>query len=458
LKGPDDEAGADPSRHAAGTSDSTVEKDLSMLSGKTILMGVSGGIAAYKAAELVRLLSLEGASVQVVMTANAQRFVTALTFQAFSGQPVCTDLFDLGAESEIGHIQVARRTHLALIAPATANVIAKMAAGIADDYLTTVLLAVTAPVAVCPAMNTRMYEHPATQRNLAILRDRGVHVVDPGVGSLACGEEGAGRLADLEIIVEAARRLVTPQSLSGRKILVSAGPTWEPFDPVRFITNPSSGKMGYALAAEASRRGAETHLVSGPSVLCPPSGVRFHGVVTAEEMNRVVSDLAPAMDAVIMAAAVSDFRPEKAAPQKTKKDSNDLIVRLVRTPDILEGLGSRKPAGQVLVGFAAETENLLENAAEKLVRKNLDIIVANDLTQPDSGFRCDTNRVKMLFRDGSIEDLPCMTKQDVARRVLDRIESLFAARERSSEPEAAAGGLASRGPASSPRARTGCES
>ncbi len=393
--------------------------------GKTVLLGITGGIAAYKAAELVRLLVKEGAGVQVVMTRAAQQFITPLTLQVLSGRPVLTDLFDVGMESEIGHIHAARSADVVLVAPATANILAKMACGIADDYLTTVLLAAEAPVIVCPAMNHKMYAHPATQDNLAVLRRRGVRVVEPEAGALACGEEGPGRLADLSIILETTCRALTPQTLQGKRVLVSAGPTWEPFDPVRFITNPSSGKMGFALALEAARRGAHVDLVTGPTSLPDPPGITTHRITTARDMDRVVRTLAQDAQLVIMAAAVSDYRPEETAPQKIKKDEEDLLIRLVRNPDILAGLGKEKKAGQILVGFAAETEQLIRNATEKLQRKNLDLIVANDLTQPGAGFRTDTNVVKILDRAGKVEELPCLSKEETARRILDRIETLW---------------------------------
>lgn len=398
-----------------------------MLTGKTILLGVSGGIAAYKAAELVRCFSRLGASVQVVMTENARQFITPLTLQVLSGQFVGTDLFDMQFESEIGHIHAARAAHLVVLAPATANLIAKMAAGIADDFLTTILLATTAPILVCPAMNVKMYEHPATQRNLETLRSMGAHIVEPGVGSLACNEEGTGRLADLPKIVEAARRILTPPTLKGKKVLVSAGPTWEPFDPVRFITNPSSGKMGYALAAVAARRGAEVHLVSGPVALTAPYGIYLSRITTAQEMFQAVLEKAPRMDVIIMAAAVSDYRPAISAPQKVKKSPGDMVVTLERNPDILASLGASRTESkrQVLVGFAAETEDLLANASKKLRSKNLDLIIANDLTQNGSGFGSDTNRVFVLGREGTVTELPQMPKECVAERIWDRVEKLM---------------------------------
>ncbi|MEN6440160.1 MAG: bifunctional phosphopantothenoylcysteine decarboxylase/phosphopantothenate--cysteine ligase CoaBC [Syntrophobacter sp.] len=397
-----------------------------MLKDKSVLLGVSGGIAAYKSAELIRLLIKDGASVRVVMTANAGQFVTPLTYQALSGYPVGTDLFGLEAEARIGHIHQARMADLVILAPATANLIAKMAAGIADDYLTTVLLATTAPTLVCPAMNVKMWEHPATQRNLKVLVELGYRIQDPSRGSLACGEEGMGRLAELSDIMESARRILTPPSLAGKSVLVSAGPTWEPFDPVRFISNPSSGKMGYALAAIAARRSAKVHLVSGPCSLAPPAGVERICVTTALQMRDAVTALAPTMDAIVMAAAVSDYRPTEPAPLKMKKDSIDRIATLEPNPDILATLGESKPPAQVLVGFAAETDNVLEHARAKLVRKNLDFIVANDLTKKGSGFATDTNEVRILERGGAILELPPLTKEEVATRVWDRIEKILA--------------------------------
>ena len=396
-----------------------------MLKGKSVLLGISGGIAAYKAAELTRLFVKAGATVQVVMTANAQRFITPLTLQVLSGQPVCTDLFDLQFESQIGHIHVARAAQLVVLAPATADVIAKAAAGIADDYLTTTLLATTAPVLICPAMNTKMYENPLTQRNLETLRKVGYHILEPCAGTLACKEEGQGRLAELSDIVDAARRILTPHTLAGKKILISAGPTWEPFDPVRFIANPSSGKMGYALARVAALRSAEVHLVSGPTSLAAPCGVHLQRVTTAHEMKEAVMELAPRMDVIIMAAAVSDYRPVQVAPQKLKKTTGEMTISLVKNPDILALLGQSRSERQVLVGFAAETESLIENATEKLIRKKLDFIVANNLTQAGSGFGTDTNQVKIIDARGSITELPCLSKEEVAGRILDRIEQLL---------------------------------
>lgn len=403
-----------------------------MLEGKSVLVGVTGGIAAYKAAELVRCLVKAGAEVRVIMTAAAQQFITPLTLQTLSGQPVGTDLFGLESESRIGHILMARTAQLVVVAPATANIMAKMAGGIADDYLSTTILATTAPVLICPAMNVVMWEHPATRRNLRTLRELGYHVLEPEAGPLACKEEGAGRLAELQAIVESCDRLLTPPTLRGKRILVSAGPTWEFLDPVRFISNPSTGKMGYALAAVAARRAAEVHLVSGPTCICPPMGVNLHQVTTAVEMKETIAGMADGMDAIIMAAAVSDYRAPEASPQKVKKIEEESHITLARNPDILAALGkARKNTRNVLVGFAAETEHLIENATEKLVRKNLDLIVANDLTETGSGFGGDTNHVKILDRKGGVTELPLMTKEAVAERIWDRVEALFD--ERASE-------------------------
>jgi phosphopantothenoylcysteine decarboxylase / phosphopantothenate---cysteine ligase len=396
-----------------------------MIQGKSVLLGISGGIAAYKAAELVRILVKEGGAVHVVMTANAQRFITPLTFQTLSGNTVGTDLFNLESEARISHIHKARIPDLVILAPATANLIAKMAAGIADDYLTTVLLATTTPVLICPAMNVKMWEHPTTQRNIKTLAELGYEIQEPGIGWLACQEEGAGRLAEVADILETATRMLTAPTLAGKRILVSAGPTWEPFDPVRFMSNPSSGKMGYALARVAARRSARVYLVSGPCSIAPPAGVHCHSVKTALEMQEVINSLAHQMDAIVMAAAVSDYRPSEPALQKLKKEAESQSVIFEPNPDILAGLGKSKPSGQVLVGFAAETENLVENAKEKLTRKNLDFIVANNLLQEGAGFGCDTNEVKILDRDGTVTDFPSLTKDGVAEKVWDKVEQIF---------------------------------
>ncbi|UCE82231.1 MAG: bifunctional phosphopantothenoylcysteine decarboxylase/phosphopantothenate--cysteine ligase CoaBC [Deltaproteobacteria bacterium] len=394
------------------------------LKDRKILLGVTGGIAAYKALELTRLLAIEEARVRVVMTRSAMEFVQPLSFQVLSGQQVCTNLFDLEAESRIGHIQVATEAELAVIAPATANIIGKLAHGIADDYLTTTLLACTAPKIICPAMNENMFKNPTVQENLAKLRSWGFLQVGPDSGDLACGVQGLGRLAQLDEILELIYQVLTPPSLKGKRVLVTAGPTREILDPVRHLTNPSSGKMGYALARVAKRRGAEVTLISGPTSLTPPHGVKDVQVTTAQQMHEAVMAEFPQKDAVVMAAAVSDYRPKVAASEKMKKDKGGESLKLERTEDILFRLGQLK-ADQILIGFAAETENLLENAREKLQQKNLDFIVANDLTAANAGFASDTNEVTILWPTGEMETLTKATKEEVAKQIWDRVERLW---------------------------------
>jgi len=397
---------------------------MSTLKDRRILLGVTGGIAVYKAVELTRLLALEGARVRVIMTRSAMEFVQPLSFQVLSGQPVCTNLFDLEAESRIGHIQVATEAELSVIAPATANVIGKIANGIADDYLTTAVMACTAPKIVCPAMNVNMFQSPAVQENLLKLRSWGYRQVGPDAGDLACGVQGLGRLAALPEIMEAIQELLTPQTLAGRRVLVTAGPTWEAMDPVRYVTNPSTGKMGYALARAARRRGAEVVLVSGPTFLESPQRVNVVRVQSARQMYGAVLDMFPSVDAVVMAAAVSDYRPKARAPQKIKKEQAVESLELEHTEDILLRLGELK-GRQILVGFAAETEKLLQHARAKLRQKNLDFIVANDLTAADAGFASDTNLVTILWPDGRAESLPLQDKDLVAGEVWDRVEGLW---------------------------------
>jgi phosphopantothenoylcysteine decarboxylase/phosphopantothenate--cysteine ligase len=391
---------------------------------KRIIVGITGGIAAYKAAELVRLLVKAGAQVRVAMTANAARFVTPLTFEALSGHRVVRDMWGQ-EETTIDHIAWGQESDLIIIAPATANIIAKMAHGIADDFLSTMVLAATAKILVCPSMNDRMLINPAVQDNLRILNERNFAVMVPGEGQLACRSEGPGRLPEPQEIVEHAWTLLSPQDLSGQKVLITAGPTIEPIDPVRYISNRSSGKMGFALAKAARRRGASVTLVSGPVSLMPPYGVTFIPVKTADEMRNAVMENRPGRDIVIKAAAVSDYRPKDSAQQKIKKGPDSLTLDLVKNPDILWELGnSKKQSPFVLVGFAAETEDLPANAEAKLKAKNLDMIVANDVSRNDAGFETDTNIVKMIFADGHVEDSPLMTKDEVADLVLDRIKSL----------------------------------
>lgn len=392
-----------------------------------IALGVSGGVAAYKAAELVRRLQEEHFDVQVVVTRNARAFVTPLTFAALTGQKVITAMFSDAAsepaniESAIEHIAVAQRIDLLLVAPATADILAKLARGIADDFLTTLYLATAAPVVVAPAMNVNMWEHPATRDNLQILRARGVRIVDPDEGYLACGMTGAGRLAGTEAIVAAVlSTLKIRRDLDGETVLVTAGPTCEDLDPVRYFTNRSSGKMGYAIAEAAARRGARVILVSGPTVLEKPSGAERVLVRSADEMRRAVFEHLSDATVVIAAAAVADYRPVKPRTTKMKRDKNHLTVELEATPDILADVAQEK-GQRILVGFAAETDHLAENARAKLERKGVDLIVANDVTQQGAGFDLDTNVVSLFARNAQEISLPPMSKFEIAGRVLDQV-------------------------------------
>jgi phosphopantothenoylcysteine decarboxylase/phosphopantothenate--cysteine ligase len=392
-----------------------------------IALGVTGGVAAYKAAELVRRLQQEKLDVQVVMTRAAQEFVTPLTFAALTGQKVITDLFSAAGaapanvESAIEHIAVAQRIDLLLVAPATADIVGKFAHGIAEDFLSTLYLATKAPVVVAPAMNVNMWDHPATQENLKTLRARGVHVVDPDEGYLACGMTGAGRLAATETIVKKVCEVLgLRRDFEGQTVLVSAGPTCEDIDPVRFLTNRSSGKMGYALAEAAHRRGAHVVLVSGPTELKIPEGVDWVPVRATEQMHRTVLERAREANVAIMAAAVSDYRPTTAQDTKIKRGEGRFTLELEPTPDILAELG-REKGNRVLVGFAAETDRVAENARGKLSRKGADMIVANDVTQEGAGFDTDTNIVTLYLRDGREIPLPKMSKLDVANRILDQV-------------------------------------
>ena len=393
-----------------------------------ITLGVTGGVAAYKAAELVRRLQQDDFSVQVVMTRGAREFVTPLTFAALSGQKVITDLFagpeangDANLDSAIEHIAVAQRTNLLLVAPATADILAKFAQGIADDFLTTLYLASTAPVVVAPAMNVNMWNHAATQANLDVLRSRGVHVVNPDEGYLACGMTGAGRLAGQEQIVAAVREALRfKRDLEGQTVLITAGPTCEDLDPVRYLTNRSSGKMGYAVAEAAARRGAKTILISGPTSLEAPNGVQRIDVRTAEEMLRAVNENFERATIAIFAAAVADYRPAKSFDQKIKREKETLTITLESNADILATVAKNK-GNRLVVGFAAETERVAENARKKLTAKNADIIVANDVTAEGAGFDVDTNVVTLFSRDGRDVALPRMSKTEVAQRILDEV-------------------------------------
>lgn len=390
------------------------------LEGKSIVLGLSGGIACYKAAEFVRALKRAEAEVQVVMTANAEEFITPLTLQTLSGNPVGRSTFDLTRESTIGHIEMADAADALVVAPATANVIAKLAAGIADDLLTTVALATVAPILVAPAMNVHMYENPIVRRNIATLRDHGMTIIEPGEGSLACGYEGKGRLADTEILLAETARAVCLHDMVGEHVLVSAGPNREAIDPVRFLSNRSTGKMGFALAEAAWRRGAQVTLVAGPTSLPTPHGVARIDVTTAAEMREAILDRFPDASAVLMAAAVADFRPRNPATEKIKKGPGGMTVEFARTADILHDLVEQREH-QLIVGFAAETENVLTNAERKLRDKHLDLIVANDVSANNTGFGVDTNAVTILSRRGDREIVPLMSKAEVADRILDAV-------------------------------------
>jgi phosphopantothenoylcysteine decarboxylase / phosphopantothenate---cysteine ligase len=394
-----------------------------------LALGVSGGVAAYKAAELVRRLQQEGIDVQVVMTGSAQEFVTPLTFAALTGQKVITEMFGgestaANVESAIEHIAVAQRIDLLVVAPATANVIAKMARGIADDFLTTLYLATTAPVVVAPAMNVNMWDHAATQENVEMLRARGVQVVAPEEGYLACGMAGGGRLAGVEAIADAVcARLGVQHDLDQETIVVTAGPTCEDVDPVRYLTNRSSGKMGYALAQAAVRRGARVILISGPTRIDPPQGVEFVSVRSTEQMHRAVLENFARATALIMAAAVADYRPVTTQTRKMKRVEGRVTLELESTPDILADV-ARDKGDRIIIGFAAETEGVPEHARAKLESKQVDLIVANDVTAEGAGFDHDTNVIALYLRDGTEKAFPRMPKIDAAQRILDQLRDL----------------------------------
>jgi phosphopantothenoylcysteine decarboxylase/phosphopantothenate--cysteine ligase len=389
-----------------------------------VVLGVTGCIGAYKAAEVLRELQKRSVDVHVVMTEAATRFVSPMTMEALSRHPVFLDQFALGEQSDIRHISLADAADLLLVAPATANSLGKFARGIADDALSTLYTATKARVAVAPAMNVNMFEHPAVVENLEILRARGVTVIEPGAGYLACGWLGKGRLAEVETIVEAALRLLARRrDLGEETVLVTAGPTLEDIDPVRFVSNRSSGRMGYRLAEAARDRGARVVLVSGPTALPPPSGVEYVGVRSAEEMAEAVEEHGKAATVVVMAAAVSDYRPAEVAATKVKKREGATTLELVRTPDILRGLGARK-GSRILVGFAAETDHVRENARKKLAEKNLDLIVANDVSREGAGFGSETNAAVLIGRDGGEEETALQTKRELADKILDRVLAL----------------------------------
>lgn len=397
------------------------------LKGKNIVLCVCGGIAAYKSAELLRLLIKAEATVRVVMTQSATAFVGPLTFEALSGQPVCTSLFDDRDEGAIRHIEWANQADAVVIAPATANVIAKLANGIADDALTTFMLAVTCPKILCPSMNTLMYENRSMQRNLDILEGDGYKLLEPEEGELACGTYGAGRLPEPAYIADRLTHALSPSDYKGKQILVTAGPTLEPLDPVRFISNHSSGKMGYAIARAGEYRGAEVILVSGPSALPAPAGVRRIEVKTAREMADAVFAHMEKAHIIIKVAAVADYRPLETADQKIKKNSDEMNLSMEKNIDILKEAGRRKK-GQILVGFAAETQDLDTNAQKKLKEKNLDLIAGNLVGGTASGFGADTNKVTLYYKDGTKELLELMEKEAVAGILLDRILKMAASK------------------------------
>lgn len=390
-----------------------------------VVLGVTGGIAVYKACELLRLLQKRGIDVFVVMTQNACRFVAPLTFETLSGHPVAVDTFDRPQTWEVEHIALAKRADLFLIAPATANIMGKMACGIADDMLSTTVMATRAPVLVAPAMNTGMWENAAVQQNVKTLRARGVEIVAPVSGHLACGDNGAGKLEDVAVIAERACELLfAKKDMEGLRVMVTAGPSREALDPVRYISNRSSGKMGYAIAQAAQKRGAEVTLLSGPVAIEAPQGVKLVPFTTTQELLDRASELAQEQDLLIQAAAPADYRAKEIAPQKIKKQGGEpMTFTLVENPDVAATLGKAKRSGQVFVGFAAETNDVLAHAKDKLARKNLDMIVANDVTRPGAGFDVDTNIVTLITKDGQ-EALPMMSKAQVAQRILDRALAL----------------------------------
>jgi phosphopantothenoylcysteine decarboxylase/phosphopantothenate--cysteine ligase len=394
-----------------------------MLKDKTIVLGITGGIAAYKAADLASKLTQAGARVETVMTGAAQKMITPLTLRNITRRPVVTDMFELASEYSVEHIALAEAADAVIIAPATANTIARLAAGIADNMLGCIVLATKAPVIIAPSMNDVMYRNAVTQENIGKLKARGFTVIEPEYGRLASGKMGKGRLPETSNLIEAiARALGQKEDFKGKRILVTAGGTREPIDPVRHIGNRSSGRMGYALAEAARERGAEVTLIAANVSLPEPEGVAIVKVQTAVEMKRAVTAAVKKADALLMAAAVADYRPEAAAKSKIKKESkNDLTLRLVKTPDIL----SEVKGDFIKVGFAAESENLVANARKKIVTKGLDLIIANDITEPDAGFDVETNRVVIIDKKGNMEELPLMSKREVADRVLDRVRGMM---------------------------------
>ncbi|HIJ78029.1 MAG: bifunctional phosphopantothenoylcysteine decarboxylase/phosphopantothenate--cysteine ligase CoaBC [Desulfobulbaceae bacterium] len=402
---------------------------MTQLADKKILLGITGSISAYKAADWVRALRKEGGTVTVVMTESATKFISPLTMAALSGNRVYHHMFKDDEPEKIPHINLAREHDLNLIAPATAQTIGRLAHGLTDDLLSAIILASSAPTVVCPAMNSKMYLHPATQTNIATLKTYGYHLVDPDNGTMACGEEGPGRLTEWPVARQTILKVLAKQDLAGESILITAGPTREPFDPVRFLSNRSSGKMGYALAEAASQRGARVTLVSGPTTLPAPAGVELIAITSAQQMHREVMARVGEMSVVIKAAAVSDYRPASTYDHKVKKGQPSLQFELIANPDILKELGQdKKNSGCVtplLVGFAAESQNHLEEGSRKLREKNLDMIVINDIGGANTGFEVDTNRVTMIDRNNGREELPLLSKEETAHRILDRLLQLM---------------------------------
>ncbi len=391
-----------------------------MLEGKHIVLGVTGSIAAYKIASLASMLAKKHADVTVIMTRNATNFINPITFESLTGNKCLVDTFDRNFEFQVEHVSLAKQTDVFLMAPASANVIAKAAHGIADDMLTTTLLACTCPKIFAPAMNTRMYQNPVVQDNMEILKRYGMEVITPADGYLACGDTGAGKMPEPEVLYEAIVKALTPKDMAGKRVLVTAGPTQEKIDPVRYISNHSTGKMGYAIARAAMLRGADVTLVSGKVNLEPPKGVRLLPVVSAADMAQAVKENAQEQDIIIKAAAVADYRPSVTADEKLKKKDGEMTIELERTEDILAYLGAHRRDGQFLCGFSMETEHMLENSRLKLEKKNIDMIVANNLKQAGAGFGTDTNVVTFLTADETVQ-LPVMSKEDVADRLLSFI-------------------------------------
>lgn len=397
-----------------------------MMNGKNVVLGITGGIAAYRAAQIAREMTKRGAHVYCILTRNATNFITQQTMETLTGNPAVVDMFARPDKWEVEHIALAKRADVFLVAPASANFIGKVASGVADDMLTTTVMATRAPLLIAPAMNSNMYENPVTQRNMQTLKTL-LHAqfIEPKVGLLACNDVGKGHIADDEAILEAVERALTPGDLTGKKVLVTAGPTREALDPVRFLTNRSSGRMGYALAEAAARRGAEVTLVSGPVALECPTGVRREFVESTQDLYCAMERLCREQDVIIQAAAPADYRPAHIAGQKIKKaDGEAMELKLVENPDVAAMVGSKKRPGQVLVAFAAETQNLSENAAQKLDKKNVDFIVGNDVTRPGAGFDVDTNIITIFDRSGATE-LPMMKKTEVADKILDHVLKFF---------------------------------